>query len=230
MKRFFIISTTLLLIGSASCDAQSDTVLEAKPFFESTNNDTIQLLDVRTSAEFNSGHIKNAMLADWLTPDEFNRRVQFLDKSRPVYVYCLSGGRSAAAAKKLFKEGYAVYELKGGINNWKANDLPLTGKKASNKPQQSLDAFNAKIAKGTVLVDVGAEWCPPCRKMEPVIEKVRKQKGSALTFVTVDGGNDEDIMKAYQITQLPVFLIFKDGKQVWRRDGVATEDELLSRL
>jgi len=213
-----------------SCDAQTEFNLDAKSFFEKTENDSVQILDVRTPAEYQTGYIKNAMFANWNTPAEFDRRTQYLNKKQPVYVYCLSGGRSAAAAKKLRNEGYTVYELTGGMIKWKAENLPLAGT-MPDKSQQSLESFQSKIAQGTVLVDFGAPWCPPCRTMEPVIEKVRNSsKGKSLIFVQVDGGKDQDIMQEYQVTQLPVFILFKDGKQVWRKDGVATEEEFLSNL
>lgn len=222
----------LLLLGMMtciSCKGQVSTQLSPKQFQSKIEKDTVQLLDVRTAGEFNSGHIKNAMLADWNTPNEFERRIQYLDKNRPVYVYCLSGGRSAAAAKKLRSSGYTVFELVGGIKSWKMEDLPVDGQTTS-KPQQNLETFKTKIASGTVLVDFGAAWCPPCRAMEPVIASVKKAKGSSMQFVEVDGGNDIDIMKVYEVTQLPVFIIFKDGKQVWRKDGIATEKEIIENL
>jgi len=229
MKKLFLNSLVAGFILLSSCEAQSDFNLDAQTFFDKTNNDTVQILDVRTPGEYNSGYIKNAMLADWNAPEEFDRRTQFLNKNRPIYIYCLSGGRSGAAAKKLRTEGYTVYELNGGIIKWKSGKFPLTGTQ-SDKSQQSLASFLAKTEKGTVLVDFGASWCPPCRAMEPVIEKVRNKKGSALVFVQVDGGKDQEIMNKFQVSQLPVFIIFKEGKQVWRKDGIASEEELLSNL
>lgn len=229
MKKILLNFLAAAFILLTSCDAQTAYNLDAKSFFDKTNNDTVQVLDVRTSGEYSSGYIKNAMLADWNAPKEFDRRTTYLEKNRPVYVYCLSGGRSAAAAKKLRNEGFTVYELNGGIIKWKSDNLPLAGTHA-DKTQQSLESFKSKIAQGTVLVDFGASWCPPCRAMEPVIEKVRSKKGQLLNFVQVDGGKDQDIMQAYQVSQLPVFIIFKDGKQVWRKEGVATEEEFLLNL
>ena len=50
------------------------------------------------------------------------------------------------------------------------------------------------------------------------------------TLVKVDGGRDQDILQAYKVTALPVFIIFKDGKEVWRRDGITTEKEIAEQL
>lgn len=229
MKKIAGYILMLVMLGTVSCKGQESTQLTAKAFQTKVETDTVQLLDVRTAAEFGSGHIKNAMLADWNTPDEFNRRTEYLDKTRPVYVYCLSGGRSAAAAKKLRGSGFTVYELVGGIKSWKMENLPVDGQ-AAPKQQQSLEDFKSKIGTGTVLVDFGAVWCPPCRAMEPVMASVKKAKEGTVNFVEVDGGNDIEIMKAFEVTQLPVFIIFKNGKQVWRKDGISTEKELMENL
>lgn len=214
-----------------SCTAQTKTSLTADEFEkEITTKENIQILDVRTPGEFFSGHIKNALQADWNNKDEFERRLAFVDKNKPVYVYCLAGGRSAAAADKMRKAGYSnVYELKGGTNAWRAANLPLEGN--STEKQMTIDAFNATISGSkTVLVDFGASWCPPCKQMEPVLKSLSDNNKDKFTLVKVDGGRDQDILQQYKVTALPVFIVFKDGKQVWRKDGVATEAEISEQL
>ncbi len=214
-----------------SCTAQTKTSLTADEFEKAISKDSVQLLDVRTPGEYSLGHIKNTLLANWNDKDEFNRRVSFIDKNKPVYVYCLAGGRSAAAAEKMRGMGFEnVYELQGGINAWKAANKNLAGAATSAK-QMSIEEFNTAInASKTVLVDFGAEWCPPCKKMEPVIKKLQADNTGKFTLVKVDGGNDEAILKEYKVTELPVFMIFKDGKMVWRKDGVADEKEIATHL
>lgn len=214
-----------------SCNAQTKTSLSAEEFEKAiSSNDSVQVLDVRTAGEYNSGHIANSLLADWNDPAEFNRRTGFIDKNKPVYVYCLAGGRSAAAAAQLRKAGFEnVYELKGGTNAWNAANKPLEGKPAVK--QMSLESFNKSInASKTVLVDFGAEWCPPCKKMEPVLKSLQTNQEGKFTLLKVDGGNDQEILQKFKVTALPVFLIFKDGKEVWRRDGIATEKEIADQL
>lgn len=226
-----IITTLLFSSLIISCTAQTKTVLTPDEFEkEITTKQNIQILDVRTPKEFFSGHIKNALQADWNDKAEFERRLAFVDKNKPVYVYCLAGGRSAAAADKMRKAGYTnVYELSGGTNAWRAASKPLEG--ASTEKQMTIDELNATI-KGSkvVLVDFGASWCPPCIQMEPVLKTVKEKNEGGFTFVKVDGGRDQDILQAYKVTALPVFIIFKDGKEVWRRDGIATENEITDQL
>jgi rhodanese-related sulfurtransferase len=54
-------------------------------------------LDVRTAAEYQSGYLKNALLANWNDETEFKERIIALNKNKPVYTYCLSGARSHVA-------------------------------------------------------------------------------------------------------------------------------------
>jgi rhodanese-related sulfurtransferase len=230
-KSLRIIPNIFILFLIFSCNAQTKTSLSADEFEKAIlSKDSIQVLDVRTPAEYKSGHIAHSLLADWNDPEEFNRRISYVDKNKPVYVYCLAGGRSAAAAAQLRKSGFEnVYELKGGMNAWKASGKSMEGK-AEGK-QMSLEVFEQTV-KGskTVLVDFGAEWCPPCRKMEPIIRSLEKNNPGKFTLLKVDGGNDEDILTKYKVTALPVFILFKEGKEVWRRDGIATETEIAGQL
>ncbi|MFZ1370244.1 MAG: thioredoxin domain-containing protein [Ferruginibacter sp.] len=226
-----LLTTLLFSVVIFSCTAQTKTGLDAGEFEKEINTkENIQVLDVRTPGEFFTGHIKNALQADWNDKKEFERRLSYIDKNKTVYVYCLAGGRSAAAAEKMRKMGYReVYELKGGTNAWRAAGKPLEG--SSTEKQMALEELNATISGSkTVLVDFGASWCPPCKQMEPVIKSLLENNKGKFTFINVDGGRDQDILKAYKVTALPVFIIFKDGKQVWRKDGIATEKELAEQF
>jgi rhodanese-related sulfurtransferase len=232
MKLFNCMLATILFSASIiSCKAQTKNALTADEFEKEINTkENIQVLDVRTPGEFFSGHIKNALQADWNDKAEFERRLAFIDKDKPVYVYCLAGGRSAAAADKMRKAGYKnVYELKGGTNAWRAANKPLEG--ASTEKQMTIDDLNVTI-KGSkiLLIDFGASWCPPCKQMEPVLKSLTENNKDKFTLVKVDGGRDQDIMQAYKVTALPVFIVFKDGKEVWRKDGIATEKEIADRF
>ena len=232
MKRFpKYLQLFLVLFCAGFCTAQTKTSLDAAEFEKAiSGSDSVQLLDVRTPQEFNGGHLANALLADWKQEQEFLRRVSFMDKEKAVFVYCLGGGRSAEAAEKMREMGYKyVYELKGGINAWKAGNKPVEGR--SSEKQMSLSAFNTAVnVPGNVLVDFGATWCPPCRKMEPVLQSLGVNYAGKFSLLKIDGGKDEEVLKQYNVTQLPVFILFKDGKQVWRKEGIVSEKEIADQL
>jgi rhodanese-related sulfurtransferase len=98
-------------------------------------NQGAKLLDVRSEGEYKSGFIGEAKL---VTPSEIEQTMQNManQKDQPVLVYCQSGMRSAAVAKKLSKNGFSqVYNLKGGIAAWKSAGLPIN-KPVSKKKQK----------------------------------------------------------------------------------------------
>jgi len=190
----------------------------------------IQLLDVRTAEEYRSGHIAQALQADWNNKEQFKSRVQHIDKSKPVYVYCAAGGRSKQAADWFRSNGYTqVYDLGGGFVKWKADGKPVEG--MSDAKPMTLEAFNAETAAaGLVLVDFGAPWCPPCVKMEPVLQSLQQQMAGKYKLVKIDAGVNSELMKQVTVSELPTFIIYQHGKEVWRKTGVVDEKELEKEL
>ena len=84
-----------------------------------------QLIDVRTPAEYEAGHLSSSTLIDF-TGEHFDQEVLTLDKSKPVMVYCQKGGRSSAAADRLQSLGFEeIYELDGGLTRWTNRGRPL---------------------------------------------------------------------------------------------------------
>ena len=81
-------------------------------------NENYIILDVRTQAEYNQGHIPNAICIPNETIDE-NVVNKLLDKNQMILVYCRSGNRSRQAAEKLKKLGYTNLIEFGGIIDWK---------------------------------------------------------------------------------------------------------------
>jgi len=76
------------------------------------------LLDVRTPGEIAKGSIKGSVNLDFFD-DNFESKLDQLDKSKPVYVYCAAGGRSSDAMDMMKKKGFVeVYNLLGGYNAW----------------------------------------------------------------------------------------------------------------
>ena len=125
-----------------------------------------------------------------------------------------------------FKE---VYNLSGGMSSWKMEGKPVIA--AQVVAEISIAAFESMI-KGTkiALVDIGAEWCPPCVKMEPVLQQLKADLKDIYTLVKVDGGNDITVMKSLNFESLPTFIVFKDGKETWRKKGIVSLEELKAAI
>jgi len=99
--------------------------LVATDFKAKIDSNKLQLVDVRTPEEFKEGHIKNAGNIDFYDSD-FLTQMNKLDKNKPLYIYCRSGGRSGKAAKQLKEQGFTeVYDLQGGILDWGKNNFEI---------------------------------------------------------------------------------------------------------
>lgn len=227
-RRWLALSVSLLIILAAS--GQNKPVLSSAEFKEQIKHPGIQLLDVRTSEEYNAGHIEHSFLADWLNGQQFRERVKYLDKTKPLYVYCGSGVRSSDAAKWLRTNGFQqVYELQNGIIGWKKNKNPLESEKPT--PQLSNADYEAMTGVASlVLIDFGAKWCPPCKKMEPVLDQLQKELQGKFALQKIDAGAQTDIIQQQRVAELPTFVIYKNGKEVWRKTGLVSLEELKLNL
>ena len=224
------LSLSILLLLISEVSGQNKAVLPAAEFQEQIKPTGVQILDVRTSQEYNAGHITHAFLADWLNEKQFKERVEHLDKTRPLFVYCGSGVRSNDAAKWLRNNGFQqVYELQNGIIGWKRNKNPLETE-ISTKQLTKIEYKAMVTAAPLVLIDFGAKWCPPCRKMEPVLEQLQTELHGKFVLQKIDAGIQIDIMEQLDVKELPTFILYKAGNEVWRKTGLVGLEELKTIL
>ena len=124
MKRF--LAFILAALGLNIACSQNFENTDVKGFAELIDSADVVILDVRTTDEFNEGHIKGAILIDQNRSDFLEQVRQLLPKEKTIAIYCRSGRRSANAAERLVKEGYKPVNLKGGILEWKKENMPVT--------------------------------------------------------------------------------------------------------
>lgn len=190
-------------------------------------NPNAHLLDVRTAGEFGGGHLPKAKNIDVRSSD-FNDQIKSLDKTKPVLVYCLSGGRSAQAAEILRKEGFQVTELKGGYLKWTTKMKPLEGVPNVKHDQAwKKSDFDAIIKKEAhVVVDFYAKWCAPCIKMMPIVDKLATEFDGKVKVLKVEADGNQAILQSYGIDEIPGFLVFKNGKLIQKVTGFQEEEKL----
>lgn len=111
----------LALFGFSCSQSKAQNKVSPNDFETLLNNDpSVQLVDVRTPTEYQSGHIAGAKNIN-IHDADFAQQISTLDKTKPVLVYCARGGRSASAAEQLLKSGFqTVHDLDGGMGAWKA--------------------------------------------------------------------------------------------------------------
>jgi thioredoxin 1 len=226
--------TALLSLALFFClSAVSAQVLPADAFDQQLRQTAKpQLLDVRTPGEFGGGHLPNAQNIDYRNA-AFRDSLTRLDKTQPVFVYCLSGGRSAQAAEVLRKDGFSqVYELQGGYLKWTGQQKPVEGVPAKSSVKATAMTSNelTKVlaANQLVLVDFYASWCAPCQKMLPIMAQLETKYAGKVTIVKVDADASKELMQAYQVDEIPTLLFIKKGSVANRFIGFQTQETLSS--
>ncbi|MBS9774772.1 MAG: thioredoxin [Tenacibaculum sp.] len=241
---FICISITLISCKqSVSNNKISEKADITKPFIKDVNvaefkkiidSGNAILLDVRTPKEVASGRIEGSSTINFYS-DEFIDKINLINKSKAIAVYCRSGRRSVMAAKVLQKNGFnKIYNLEGGIKAWEHEGLPLT-KSTISKDEHiktlSLADFE-KVLKTNkiVLIDFHTVWCSPCRKMAPIIDEIETEYKDKAVVMRVDVDNSKEIAKKYNIQGVPVFILFKNGVEKWKHNGIISKKELTQQI
>ena len=227
---FFL--TGFLLVGCSIGQGSSKSDLSPVEFskqLKETENPTI--LDVRTLGEFAEGHIQNALNIDW-NGSSFDAQVSKLDKKTTLFVYCLSGGRSASAASHLRSIGFTnVLELDGGMMGWRSAGLPETtdSKVVKNTGMSTTDFEKLLQTDKVVLVDFYAEWCGPCKKMKPSIEAIEREMTN-VKVIRIDVDKHADLVNLFGIQEIPILRVYKHGKVTWEQKGFVEKEAIIKNL
>ncbi|MFK7812972.1 MAG: thioredoxin [Maribacter sp.] len=78
-----------------------------------------------------------------------------------------------------------------------------------------------------VLVDFYAEWCGPCKTLAPILKQVKDELGDAVRIVKIDIDKNQPLANKYQVRGVPTMLLFKNGKQLWRKSGALPKHEIV---
>ena len=234
MKKInILLFLSLPVFAISSCSngqvKSTNMVLEANDFADKINATAAAVVvDVRTPEEFSKGHLKKAKNFDW-NGDDFQKQISQVDKSKPVFVYCLSGGRSGLAAKQMRSDGFKeVFELSGGMMKWRAAKLPEEDQMTTGMTKAQFDELI--VADKTVLIDFYADWCMPCKKMKPYLEEISKEMASTVTVIRINADDNQQLCRDLKIDALPVLQIYKNKSLSWSTIGFIEKAAVVKEL
>ena len=92
--------------------------------------------------------------------------------------------------------------------------------------------FEAEVVESSqpVVVDFWAEWCPPCKMLSPLLDKVAAQYEGRLKVVKCNIEENQDIAAKYAIYSIPNLLFFRDGQVIDQSVGYMEEIQLTSKV
>jgi len=87
--------------------------------------------------------------------------------------------------------------------------------------------FNESLRNGgLVLFDFWADWCEPCKILDPILDEVQRRMGKDFSIVKINSDHSPELTEQYNIRSVPTLMLFRDGKLLWRMAGFDTADKL----
>jgi thioredoxin 1 len=85
-------------------------------------------------------------------------------------------------------------------------------------------------AKTTVLVDFGAEWCHPCKQLDPIVDELANDWDGKVKIVKVDSDIHVETTMKYGVMGLPTLILFVNGEPKERLSGFQPKNKILSKM
>ncbi len=233
--KYILVSLAVFALFFYGCghgqSRSNNTILNATAFAEKIKeHPSASIVDVRTPEEFSKGHLVNAKNIDW-NNSNFDRQISALDKSLPVFLYCLSGARSSSAADKMLSSGFKeVYELDGGILKWRGANFPES-RDADRSTGMNRQQFDSLVhTNKLVLIDFYADWCAPCKRMKPYLEEISKDMADKVIVLRINADDNQALCKELNVDALPCLQLYKDNNLTWTNKGFIEKQAVVAQL
>jgi len=94
------------------------------------------------------------------------------------------------------------------------------------------DNFDAEVLQASipVLVDFYADWCNPCKRMAPVVEKIAEEYEGAIKVGKCNIDENMSLAQTYRVASIPTLIFFKDGKPDATYVGLMDKSELKEKV
>jgi thioredoxin 1 len=102
----------------------------------------------------------------------------------------------------------------------------------ANFPDVSDGNFESEVLEASipVLVDFGAEWCKPCKQLDPIVEELAKEWGDQIKVVKIDSDVNVETTMKYGVMGLPTLILFVSGDEVARLSGLTARRKIVDAV
>jgi len=90
--------------------------------------------------------------------------------------------------------------------------------------------FDDEISQGIVLVDFWAPWCQPCLDQNPVLDEIAKEVANIADVFKVDVNDNKVISNKEGVRNIPLLILYKDGKAVARYQGIQSKEIIIKSI
>lgn len=141
--------------------------------------------------------------------------------------------RNRDVARTIFIAVFAliVITVAYGISNRPLGTVDVVQNPAPDAPAQYAAGPAKTAAKLPKMIEIYAEWCPPCQRMKPILNELEKEYKGKVQFVRIDVDKNRDAAGKYKVKSIPVQLFYdKAGKQVHRHEGFYSKEQIKAQF
>ncbi len=98
----------------------------------------------------------------------------------------------------------------------------------SNLQSLKMTEFSEKVLKSPipVILDFGAEWCSPCKRLAPILEGLAEEWDKKVVLYSIDADTNNELVMQFGVMSLPTLVLIKNGKEVARTVGLQSKEKL----
>lgn len=195
------------------------------------SRDNLVLVDLRTEAEYAESHIPGALNIAYGSPT-FKWRINELDSSSALFLYCNNGVRSMKAIDYINTQGFSsVTLLKGGFSAWRKEKLAQTPAELVPPAELTEESFNRLLdLEHLVIVYFYVPWNTNCRAMGPVLDELSIACKGNVHLMRINTDSYKHLATELGIEEGPVLFFFENGNLLETIEGNLTLNKISERF